>query len=152
MKIIDIDPATKPLTDKIHNSSIRIIYDNGDTFNYKINNDFKIKPDKSNRKNHPYIKDYLNKIDTSQNQQALILNPDGTERYGPIKIPAGKLAILRLHTRQLKTGGVDVYIKLAVVDKKSQQIHKVRRNGTNEIFDHSSPLKINLLPEELSRL
>lgn len=151
MRIIDIDPATKPLTEKIHNSSIRVIHADGKQFNYKFNNNFKVKPDHSNRKDHPYISEYLANLDSSQEQTVIILNPNGTERYGPIKVPAGKIAVFRLHTRG-DARGVDTYLKLAIVDKTTQQIHKIRRNGTNEIFDHTSPLKINLMSEELSRL
>ena len=149
--ITDTNPATMPLTKKIWSSSIRVLYQDGTKFDYKFENNFKIKPDNSNRAEHPYIKDYLAKVDSKQNQTVLILNPDGTERYGPINVPSGKIAIFRMHTRN-KPDNVDVYLKLAVVDKSTQQIHKVRRNGTNEIFDHTSPLKINLMPEELSRL
>ena len=154
MKIIDINPETKALTEAIAECSIRILYKNNTHYDYKVNQGDEYHGD--DRANHPYIKNYLGNIKVNEVQQILILNKDGTERFGPIEIPSGKLPAFRLRTFGGSSKGVNRYLVIGIVDKTSQILHFIYRDGSHVESTSPPPLgpvgKIGLLEEELKRL
>lgn len=153
MKLIDVNPQTKALTEAINECSIRLFQSNGSHYDYKVNQSDGYAGD---RKNHPYIKNYLGSIKVKETQQVLVLNKDGTERFGPINIPSGKLPVFRLRTTGGGTKGVDKYLVIGLVDKNSQTLYFVYRDGKHTESANPPQLgpegKIELLEEESERL
>jgi len=157
MKFVDVNPKTEKLTKSLENCSIRVIED-GQSYDYKIDQslNFVLKEDNSNRAQHPYIASYLSGIRKDFTEQILVLNEDGTERLGPIDIPAGKIPVFRLRTRGGDSKGVQKFIVIGIVDKSSQTLHCLDIHGVPKIVtsppDHGPTKKIELMPEELARL
>jgi len=149
MKIVDVNPKTKDKTQALVDCSIRVIED-GQSYDYKINRDYS-----GDRAKHPYIASYLSGIRKDFTEQILVLNKDGTERLGPINVPAGKIPVFRLRTRTDRNG-VYKFILIGIVDKSSQELHFLDIHGKEEIItspqDHGPYKKINLMQEELARL
>ncbi len=153
MKLIDVNPETKALTEAIADCSIRILYKNNTHYDYRVNQGDEYSGD---RANHPYIKDYLGNIKVNETQQILVLNKDGTERFGPLEIPSGKLPAFRLRTFGGSSKGVDRYLVIAIVDNNSQVLHFLYRDGSH-VESRDPPAlgpvgKIELLEEEKTRL
>jgi len=154
MAIIDINPETKGKTQDLVDCSIRLLDKDNNAFDYKI--DLGINFTGSERAEHPYIKNYLGMVDVVEEQRIVILNKDGSERLGPIPIPPGKLPIFRLRTRGGGKAGVNKFIVVGLVDKKSQELHFLDINGKETVEKRPKPTgiygQIVLLPEELERL
>jgi len=154
MAIIDINPDTKDKTQALVDCTVRIL-DGDSHLDYKLDHGLNYSAGDNNRSEHPYIKEYLGNTDKIDEQQIVILNKDGSERLGPIKIPGGKLAVFRLRTRQDRNG-VHKFIVVGIVDHESQELHFLDIHG-NETVETNPPEggptgKIILLPEELERL
>ncbi len=151
------DKETENLTHSLENCSIRVIED-GQSYDYRIDAslDFVLKKDNSNRSQHPYIASYLSGIRKDFTEQILVLNEDGTERIGPIDIPVGKIPVFRIRNRIGGKNGTEKFIVIGIVDKSSQVLHCLNIYGTvievTSPPDHGPNKKIDLMPEELSRL
>ena len=151
------DTETENLTKSLEGCSIRVIED-GQAYDYKIDasKGFVLKADNSNRSQHPYIASFLSGIRKDFTEQILVLNEDGTERIGPINIPAGKIPVFRIRNRIGGKNGTEKFIIIGIVDKSSQVLHSLNIYGTvTEVTsppEHGPNKKIELMPEELSRL
>lgn len=153
MQIIDVNPETKHLTEALTKCKVRILFADGSKFDYDVT---RANTYAGNPQDHPYIKDFLNKTKINEKQQILILNEDGTERLGPIEIPPGKLPVIRMRTRGGSSKGVNKFIVIGLVDKNSQVLHFLDRDGKAVVVTSPTETgpdgKIVLIEQELSRL
>ena len=155
--MIDINLKTKDKTQALMDCSVRLLDQNNNPHDYKIDqgNNFQVGKH-GERKDHPYIKEFIPMIEKSQPQKIVILNKDGSERLGPIMIPVGKIPVFRIRTRGGGSKGISKFTIVGIVDKTSQELHFLDVFG-NETVETNPPIsgehsKINLMPEELVRL
>lgn len=150
MKFIDINPKTKDKTQALIDCSVRLIGEDNNVYDYKIDQGVGFNGD---RAAHPYIKNYLGSLDVIKEQRIVVLNKDGSERLGPIVIASGKLPVFRLQTRGGGKEGVQKFIVIGLVDKLSQELHFLDIHGKETVLTNASEAdKIELMPEELARL
>ena len=147
------DTKTAELTNDLMNCSVRLIHGNNKHIDYEINSGHEFSGE---RTAHPYIRDFLGALDSIEEQQILILNPDGSERLGPINIPTGKIPVFRIRSRFYDKNLMRKAIIIGIVDRSNQELHFLDINGnettTSSPTEHGFTKKIELMPEELERL
>lgn len=147
------DENTRQKTDDLMNCSVRLIHDNNQHTDYKINSG---QSHDGPRELHPYIHHFLGALEAVQEQQILILNEDGSERLGPIDIPAGKIPVFRIRSRFYNQDMMRKSIIIGIVDQNSQELHFLDIDGNETTIsspsEHGFTKKIELMPEEIARL
>ena len=147
------DEQTQNLTQDLMKCTVRLIHSGDQHVDYPVDSG---KAFNGQRQNHPYIKNFLGALDSIQEQQILILNPDGSERLGPITIPAGRIPVFRIRSRFYNEEMMTKSIIIGIVNRDDQELHFLDIHGNETITssptDHGFTKKIELLPEELERL